>query len=141
MIISMGHQTEVFGRNSKGEVQWKLTGGPYYATPVYFDGYLNYVSSAGVFTCVNVETGKVANRQRLPDGGNCYASPVIVDGKFYSVTREHGTFVIDTATHEVFAQNKISADDSYFDGTPAVTSSGLILRSNRKFVLRGEEVA
>ncbi len=112
-------------------------GVPRRSSQIISDGLLYMTSDDGVATCLDAKTGDTKWVKRLK--GAHWASPVLADGKFYSMTREHGTFVIDIETHELLAQNKLSADDSYFDGTPAVTESGLILRSNQNLYCVAKE--
>jgi hypothetical protein len=59
-----------------------------------------------------------------------YASPILVGGKLYVVSRWDGTFVFAAKPEfEQLAQNKFASDESDFSGTPAVSDGQLFLRS------------
>ena len=65
-------------------------------------------------------------------GNKFYASMVLVGDQFFATSRKSGTFVIAAKpTYEKIAQNKIAGDESDFNGTPAVSSGQLFLRSNK----------
>ena len=82
--------------------------------------------------CVKADTGKEVYRQRVPEAGNVYASVVAADGKLYAVTRRNGTLVLPAEpTFKVLAHNRLKSDTTDFNASPAVTSGGLLLRSNR----------
>jgi hypothetical protein len=60
-----------------------------------------------------------------------YASPVLVGENLYYVSQTEGTFVVKaTPEFKLVAHNVIQADDSIFNGSPAVSGDGLLLRSN-----------
>ncbi len=61
-----------------------------------------------------------------------YASPVLLGGRIYCVSRISGTFVIAAKPqYEVLARNIFASDDSQFNATPAVIADKLILRSDK----------
>jgi hypothetical protein len=61
-----------------------------------------------------------------------YASPIVAGDKLYVVSRRNGTFVFEADPQmELVAQNRITADDSVFNASPAVADGQLILRSDR----------
>jgi len=78
------------------------------------------------------QTGEIVYEQRLsPDSGKIYASPVLVDGKLYYVSRAGGVFVIAAKPEfEQLAHNELG-DPSIFDASPAIVDGQLLLRSNR----------
>jgi hypothetical protein len=63
---------------------------------------------------------------------DCYASPVVADGKIYCVSRGAGVFVVEANPKlRQLAHNVFKADTSAFNATPVVSDSQLLLRSDR----------
>lgn len=130
-IFSVDNAGKIFAFKADRSLQWELAGGTYFGTPIYHNNHLFY-QGGGVFRCVDVESGQFLERKRLPDGGACFASPVMADGRLYCVSREKGVYVIEAKPSlNLLAHNRINGDESFFDATPAITSEGIILRSNR----------
>jgi outer membrane protein assembly factor BamB len=127
------------GDVTKSNVVWSSEVASYVPSPVVRGGNLYVVSDQGFAICMEAKTGKALHRERLPGftpggrgGKPCYASPVLVAGKLYAVSRRKGTFVLDaTPQMPVVSQNSFVGDDSDFNGTPAVSGNQLFLRSNR----------
>ncbi|MCS6863241.1 MAG: PQQ-binding-like beta-propeller repeat protein, partial [Abditibacteriales bacterium] len=114
-------------------VLWRLTKGRNVASPVYYQGYLYFVTEAlGVVRCLDAKSGAAAYEERLtPAPGEVYASPVIADGKLYIVSRERGAFVLAAKPQfELLAHNDLG-DRSLFNASPAVSGGHLLLRSDR----------
>ena len=123
----------------KGELKesaklWTSRISPYIATPVYHEGHLYWMDRSGYAICLNASTGREAYRERLKSSGRTpqfYASPVVVDGKVISVSRNAGAFVIDAKPKfKQLAQNTFASDRSVFNGSPAVSNGRLFLRSD-----------
>ena len=53
------------------------------ATPVIDRGNLYMVKEGGIVTKLEVATGQLLQEERVPGGGNYFASPVAGDGKVY----------------------------------------------------------
>ena len=89
---------------------------------------------SGYAVCLNPKTGREAYRERLQSSGRVpqfYASPVMVDGKIISVSRNAGTFVLEAKPKfKQLAQNTFASDRSVFNASPAVSNSRLFLRSD-----------
>ncbi len=117
---------------SKSHVIWKKSLRSYVPSPVLAgDHVLSVNNDGGIFSCLDAKTGEQLFQQRLNSAGSVYASPVVVDGKAYVVTRRSGTFVVNLSDKvEVIAENKLD-DDTDFNASPAVTDGKLLLRSNR----------
>ena len=59
-------------------------------------------------------------------GDECYASPVLADGRLYYFSRTTGTYVVAAKPEfELLAHNKIE------DASPAVSSRKLFLRNDK----------
>jgi outer membrane protein assembly factor BamB len=120
---------------SQTNVLWTSQNASYVPSPVMWKDYLHVVSDQGYAMCLEAKTGKLVYRERLPGVSGAkpfYASPVLADARLYAVSRRSGTFVLEAKPEfKLVAQNKLSGDDSDFNGTPAIAGKQLFLRSNR----------
>jgi outer membrane protein assembly factor BamB len=121
------------GDVTKTHTLWKKDFGEVVSSPVYHQGHIYWTS--GSANCVRADDGSVVYRERLkPDAGRIYASPVVGDGKIYYVSREQGTYVVAATSNgskfNLLAHNTLG-DTSIFNGSPAVSNSQLLLRSDR----------
>ena len=110
-------------------------------SPVYHDGYLYGANDEnGIVYCINAASGELAYRQRLqPRPGRIYASPIVVDGKIYYLSRENGTYVLPARPQfELLSHNTIESDDSVFNATPVPSRGQLLLRSDQFLYCVGE---
>ncbi len=147
--------TAAFSRaGGKGDVTaanklWESASNSYVPTPILHEGRLHVINDKGFAFCLDAKTGAEVYRERAlagaaDDGGGgrgrrggggdkpFYASPVMVNGKLYCVSRRSGTIVIGTGTSfEKLATNVIASDTSQFNATPAVSGNRLLLRSER----------
>tara|TARA_B100001029_G_scaffold176125_2_gene178566 strand:+ start:157 stop:1458 length:1302 start_codon:yes stop_codon:yes gene_type:complete len=123
----------------KGELKesaqlWTSRNSPYVASPVFHEGHLYWMDRSGYAVCLNAKTGKEAYRERLQSSNRTpqfYASPVVVDGKIISASRNAGTFVVEAKPKfKQLAQNIFTSDRSVFNGSPAVSNGRLFLRSD-----------
>ena len=129
------------GDVTKSHVVWSSNNGSYIPSPVVYRERLHYVSDQGFAVCLDAKTGKLVYKERLPgasSGGGgfgakpFYASDVLANGNVYAVSRRNGTFVIAaTPEFKLVAQNKLAADGSDFNATPALSGNQIFLRSNR----------
>ena len=116
---------------SKSHVVWKKSLSSYVPSPVLAGDRILSVNERGIVGCLDAKTGEQLFQQRLSNAGGVYASPVVIGGKAYIVTRQNGTFVMDlSGKGEVLTQNKLD-DDTDFNASPAVADGKLLLRSNR----------
>ena len=123
----------------KGEVKesaqlWTSRISPYVATPVYHEGHLYWMDRSGYAICLNAKTGREAYKERLKSSSRTpqfYASPVVVDGKIISVSRNAGAFVLEAKPKfKQLAQNTFASDRSVFNASPAISNGRLYLRSD-----------
>lgn len=113
-------------------VLWKQSVGPYVPSPVVLQDHIYWVDDRGIAYCIKAADGQQVYRERLPDGGEAYASVVAADGKLYAVTRRNGTFVLAAGPEfKVLAHNRLESDSTDFNATPAVAGDALLLRSNQ----------
>src|SRR5262249_39248550 len=72
------------GDVTDSHVAWRNTRQvPFCASPLYLGGHVYTVKDGGFLACLDARDGKLLRRDRLPGGGNYYASPVAGDGKVY----------------------------------------------------------
>jgi len=117
---------------SKSHVVWKKSLRSYVPSPVLAgDHILSVNNDGGILTGLSTKTGEQTFQQRLSNAGSVYASPIVIDGKIYVVTRRSGTFVvgISGSRANVLAENTF-ADETDFNASPAVADGRLLLRSN-----------
>lgn len=118
---------------SKSHVVWKKSLRSYVPSPVLAGEHILSVNNdGGILTGLSTKTGEQTFQQRLSNAGSVYASPVVIDGKIYVVTRRSGTFVVGVSGSRanLIAENKFD-DETDFNASPAVVDGKLLLRSNR----------
>jgi outer membrane protein assembly factor BamB len=123
------------GDVTASNVIWSSRNSSYVSTPLLCDKHLFWVDDRGIAWCVDASTGDVKYRQRVPGlqtgGRPVYASPVLAGDKILAVTRWDGTLVLPARPEfKILAQNRFSADDTDFNGTPALSDDEVFLRSN-----------
>lgn len=118
---------------------WKKNFGTVVSSPVYHDGHIYWGGDTA--NCMRASDGEVVYRERFkPSAGNIYASPLVADGKIYYVSRTGGTFVLEAGPKfKQLAHNSLRPDTSVFNGSPAVSGSQLLLRSDRYLYCIGKE--
>lgn len=77
--------------------------------------------------------GHVVYEERLkPASGTVYASDVLADGKLYFVSREEGTYVLQSGPEfDQLARNTIGSHKTIFNTTLATSRGQLLLRSRK----------
>jgi hypothetical protein len=123
------------GDVTKSNTLWTSRNSSYVSTPLFHERHLYWVDDRGVAWCVDAASGEVKYRQRVPGlqtgGRPVYASPVLAGDKVLTVTRWDGTLFLPARPEfKILAQNRLSSDDTDFNGTPAVCDNELFLRSN-----------
>lgn len=124
---------------TKTHTLWSTRDASYVATPLLHAGRLTWLSDRGTVYCLDAATGKRIYSQRLANtvGGRgsgriCYASPVLIGGKIYIVSRAGGTYVLDAGVKfKQIALNRFASDKSDFNATPAISNGQMFIRSNR----------
>ena len=77
------------------------------------------------------DTGEIIYHQRLAKRGAFYGSAVMAEGRIYAVSKERGTVVLAAGKEfKQLARNCLD-DESLFNGTPVISNSQLLLRSDR----------
>ena len=124
--------------DTEAEQLWSANTGGRVAGAVYFNDRL-YFCTEGKFQCRDAKTGEFVYRERTPDWGKCYSSPLLNGNRIYFVTRRNGTFVVRASDElELLAHNKFASDESIVNASPAVSGNRLIIRSNKAIYCIGE---
>ncbi len=146
VAIRAGGSGDVSGTH----VLWRKASELSLTSPVCFESYLYWLTGP-VIRCIKADDGTGGNSERLSPlvklntdvdrPGDCYASPVIADGKIYCVSRGKGVFVVEANPKlRQLAHNVFTADTSAFNATPVVSDSQLLLRSDRYLYCIGTKV-
>jgi outer membrane protein assembly factor BamB len=84
------------GDITRTHVAWRYDrSAPYVSSPVVVGDYIYSVKNGGIMTCLNAKTGALAWQQRLPSGGDYYASLLAADGKIYAASEDGGITVLE----------------------------------------------
>ncbi len=120
--IKVGGQGDV----TKSHVAWKCTKSvAKTASPVIVDDLLYMVSDDGFVSCLEVATGTLVWKERIP--GKYQASPIYADGRLYFANDQNTTTVLAPGrTFKVLATNTL---DSGCMASPAVDGKALIWRT------------
>ena len=101
---------------------------PEVPSPLCDGQYIYFVKNGGVLTCLDLETGERVYRTRTRGRGTHYASPVIADGKLYSVAGDGRVSVITLGPKpEVLATNEM---DDHVYATPAIVNGTIFVRTH-----------
>ena len=117
------------GDITKTHIAWENRKGvPSESSLLYISPYLYAVTSGGIATCYEGETGEIVWQERI--GGKHCTSPVYADGKIYFLASD-GTSIVLRPGREfnVLAKNKL---DGRFQASMAVSNGKLFIRSDKE---------
>jgi outer membrane protein assembly factor BamB len=137
------------GKNdtTKTALRWSVNDSSYVPSPIFHEGHLYVINDSGFALCLNAKTGATVFKERVMEGGGnrqgrgkpFYASPVLVEGKLYCVSRKNGTFILAAKPkYELLGKNVIADDNSQWNGSPAVEAGCLYLRSDKALYCVGK---
>jgi hypothetical protein len=130
-LVAVGARAE-----SDPAVLWKIDEAtPDSSTPVASDKHVYWVADNGIATSVELATGRVAWRERLPARGDYKASPILAAGNLYflntqgvcTVVPTEGPFRVlatNTLPDETLASPAVSRGRIYLRGAKAVYAIG-----------------
>jgi outer membrane protein assembly factor BamB len=130
-----GSRTRAIRAGGRGDVTkthllWEISKGCKVPSSLYHDGLLYWVSNLEKAACVDAKTGEFHYYKRLKRGA-FYGSAVMADGRIYAVSKERGTVVLAAGKEfKQLARNDLD-DKSLFNGTPVISNSQILLRSDR----------
>ena len=115
------------GELSESNVVWKITKAvPNRPSLLLIDDLLYMVSSTGIASCVEADTGRVLWQEKLR--GNFSASPVYADGRIYIFNQEAiATVLLPRRTYSVAAVNELDGEELM--ASPAVSGNALFVRT------------
>lgn len=127
------------GKDTKVEVLWESTqGAPETSSPVLYDGKLFMVTSKGIVSCIDAESGERLWRRRLAQG-SYHVSLVAGDGKVYVPNAAGVTTVIALEPQiRVLAENSLGRGST---ASPAVADGSLLMRTKKDLVRITKEKA
>jgi len=102
---------------------------PYVPTPVSDGKTLYALHDGGTLTALDAESGSVNWEGKLL--GNFYASPLLVDGKLYCLSRNGEMWVVEAGdAFNVLRTSSLNPPDdvTWTDATPAVAHNRLYVR-------------
>jgi outer membrane protein assembly factor BamB len=104
------------------------------ASPIFYDGRVYAVNSAGVLSCADAANGEILWQERLT--GPFSASPVLGDGKIYCVNEEGLTAVLHIErTERLISANPLKEG---ILASPAIAEGALFLRSDKHLFCIGK---
>ena len=119
------------GDVTKSHTVWQKKFGATVTSMVFHQGHVYWANNA-IAICLKASDGTEVYRERLKDGSDFYASPVLADSKVYYASREHGTYVVEAGPKfKLLAHNSLAPDTSLFNASPAVSQGQMFLRSDR----------
>lgn len=108
---------------------------PEVPSPLFHEGIVYFVKNGGVLTSIELETGKRLSRIRTGGTGTHYASPIIADGKMFTVAGNGTISVLRLgATPRVLAVNDMRAG-TY--ATPAIVDNTIYVRTHDRLYAFG----
>ena len=124
VAVRSGGKGDITDTHTAWETQRML---PYVASPLIVDGLLYYAKKGGIFSCLELKTGKTIYQKRLKLGGEYYACPLQI-GNHIFLGAERGTMLVlkSGREFEVVARNEFP-EGIY--ATPAVSANELFLRT------------
>jgi outer membrane protein assembly factor BamB len=136
IVIPSAKQHDVVGINpmARGRVGigseyelWRLARGtPDVPSPLAYDGLLYLAGESGLFTCLDLKTGKEMYRRERLHSARYRASPVYADGKVYVTARDGVVTVLKAGPQfEKIAENRLPDDIS---ASPVISNGRIYLR-------------
>ena len=121
---------------------WTGRATSYVATPLLYEDQFYWIDDRGLAHSIDAKTGNEIYKARVSGltGRPVYASPVLINGEIYAVTRKAGTIVYPPGNKfKPIARNRIAGDNTDFNASPAVSDNRLYLRSNQALYCIGEK--
>jgi len=104
---------------------WRFRSGPGLASSAVV-GNLLFVSENSILSCYDTASGERLYRERLPEGKDIVASPLVLGDKLLYLDEDGRAFLVRAAAKfEVLGTNKL---DDVFWASPAVSGGSLLLR-------------
>ncbi|MFP6675707.1 MAG: PQQ-binding-like beta-propeller repeat protein, partial [Pirellulaceae bacterium] len=99
-------------------------------SPLYHNGLVYFVKNGGVLTCLELKTGKSIYRMRTSGSGTHYSSPIIADGKLFTISGAGRITVLSLGpAAKILATNEMG-EPTY--ATPAVVDGTIYVRTHTR---------
>ncbi len=103
---------------------------PEVPSPLYHNGLVYFVKNGGVLTCLELKTGKSIYRMRTSGSGTHYSSPIIADGKLFTISGAGRITVLSLGpAAKILATNEMG-EPTY--ATPAVVDGTIYVRTHTR---------
>jgi outer membrane protein assembly factor BamB len=107
---------------------------PEISSPIVVGDEIYFVSSLGVLTCLDANSGRPLWQERL--GGNFAASPIAADGKLYFTSQEGVTTVLGPGPqYSELSRNQLIGQTM---ASPAVAGQAILIRADRMLYCVGQ---
>jgi outer membrane protein assembly factor BamB len=118
---------------------WAIKKGSNVPSPVFHEGHLYWINETdSIAYCVEAASGRIVYGERIPQGGQVYASALLADGRIYHIDRSGRTYVIAAKPKfELLATNELR-DRSMFNATPVAVDGKLYIRSDKALYCIGK---
>ncbi|WP_437227738.1 PQQ-binding-like beta-propeller repeat protein [Planctomicrobium sp. SH661] len=136
--IKLGGSGDVAGSH----VLWTKELGADVPTPAARDGKVYVCGDKGSVACLDVKTGDEIWSRQLDKNRNAYSSsPILAGDLLYLVREDATTFVVDSQTGDVKAENALG-DDEFCISTPVLINNEIFLRTfDRLFCIESAKQA
>jgi outer membrane protein assembly factor BamB len=127
------------GNVTRTHVAWRFgRAAPYVSSPVVVGDHLYTVKNGGLMTCLHARTGALVWQQRLPFGGDYYASLVAGDGRIYALSEDGGVSVVAARpAYQLLAENDLGERSM---ASPAIAGGRIYIRTDRTLFCIGRGV-
>ncbi len=139
-VAAVAVRTGGRGNVTRSHRLWLSSKGSNVSSPILHDGHLYWVhDQQGIAYCADPRSGRILYQERLPRGGQVYASPLLAEDRIYYLNRRGVTFVVAASPKfELIAQNDLQ-DGTRFDASPVPCGNRILIRSNRFLYCIGQE--
>ncbi len=139
-VAAVAVRTGGRGNVTRSHRLWLSSKGSNVSSPILHDGHLYWVhDQQGIAYCADPRSGRILYQERLPRGGQVYASPLLAGDRIYYLNRRGVTFVVAASPKfELIAQNDLQ-DGTRFDASPVPCGNRILIRSNRSLYCIGQE--
>jgi len=109
---------------------------PEVPSPVCDGEHVYFVKNGGILTCLDIKTGERIYRTRAGGRGTHYASPLIADGKIYTVAGDGHISVLTLGANPKKLATNDMQDGVY--ATPAIVAGTIYVRTHSALFAFGE---
>jgi len=111
---------------------WTVRKGSNVSSPVLYGDHMYWVhENLGIAYCAELSSGKLLYEERLPAGGQFYASPIVAEGRIYYPGRMGTTCVVAAGPRFQLLSSNQLGNREVFNASPAAGRGKLFLRSDR----------